>query len=216
MIFYPILRYVISKSNYVRLYSTVNLPDIDVNYYCNAKNASEINNNIKIRKGVGDVNRVLNMYSILKTTPVTDDTHQAVRDNLYKELSFLPNKTHPCVVENIDPQVVQEINEKRDFKEYIPLEFIDITRRLNLLRTDKLGHTCGHKSYYFLEELAELEEALIKYTVSNLIEKKFQLVSVPDILPSRVLESCGMSINKDRTQVNCLLFYFFLYTYFMI
>ena len=118
-----------------------------------------------------------------------------------ERLSCLPNKTHPSVVENVDPQVIREINQKRDFQAHSPLEFSEITRRLNLVRTDQLGHTCGHKSYYFLGELAELEQALIKYTLNKLLQEKFQLVSVPDILPSQVLESCGMTVNSDRTQV---------------
>lgn len=182
------------------------VPDIDLNYYCNAENSVEIDNNIKMRKGVGDVNRVMNMYKIFKATPVADASYHTIRDSLYHELSFLPNKTHPSVVESVDPQVVREINQKRDFQAHTPLEFSEITRRLNLLRTDKLGHTCGHKSYYFLGELAELEEALIKYTLNKLLQEKFQLVSVPDILPRHVLESCGMTVNSDRTQVKNIIF----------
>ncbi|XP_047030339.1 serine--tRNA ligase, mitochondrial-like [Helicoverpa zea] len=205
MIFYPILRnHIVTKSKFLRLSSTVILPDIDTNYYCNSENSLEIDNNIKLRKGVGDVNRVMNMYKKYKATPLSDSSYQIVRENLYKELSCLPNKTHPSVLENVEPQVVREINQKRDFQSHRPLEFSDITRRLNLVRTDKLGHTCGHKSYYFLGELAELEEALIKYTVGKLLQEKFQLVSVPDILPSQVLESCGMTINSDRTQIYSL------------
>lgn len=196
---------VITKSNFIRYSSSVHVPDIDINYYCNAENLLEIDNNIKIRKGVGDVNRVMNKYKLFKTTAVADASYQIIRDSLYKELSCLPNKTHPSIVENVEPQVVQEINQKRHFGAHTPLEFSEITRRLNLVRTDKLGHMCGHKSYYFLGELAELEEALIKYTVNKLLQENFQLVSVPDILPSQVLESCGMTVNSDRTQVNILL-----------
>ncbi|XP_047029666.1 serine--tRNA ligase, mitochondrial-like [Helicoverpa zea] len=145
MIFYPILRnHIVTKSKFLRLSSTVILPDIDTNYYCNSENSLEIDNNIKLRKGVGDVNRVMNMYKKYKATPLSDSSYQIVRENLYKELSCLPG------------------------------------------------------------ELAELEEALIKYTVGKLLQEKFQLVSVPDILPSQVLESCGMTINSDRTQIYSL------------
>lgn len=189
-----------------RLYSSVTIPDIDTNYYCDDKNAAEIKHNIHIRKGIGDIDRVLNVYKLFKTTPATDSTFDSIKTSLYKELSYLPNKTHPNVREyDQDPYLVHEINDKRDFKDHVPLEFSEITRRLNLMRTDKLGHTCGHKSYYFLGELAELEEALIKYTVLFLLGKNFKLVSVPDILPSNVLRSCGMTVNNDRTQVHVLL-----------
>lgn len=199
-------RHVTSTVKYCRFFSSsmVSVPDIDTNYYCCPKNTTEIEKNIKLRKGVGDVHNVLKMYEIINKTPITDTSYTTVKNDLYKELISLPNKTHPSVLEYVDPKVILEINDKRDFQKHVPLEFSEITRRLNLLRTDKLGHTCGHKSYYFLGELAELEEALIKYTVNKLIEENFELVSVPDILPRQVIESCGMAINNDRTQIYSL------------
>ncbi|XP_028173552.1 serine--tRNA ligase, mitochondrial [Ostrinia furnacalis] len=193
------------KRSYFRLCSSATFPDIDTDYYCDTKNASEIKHNIHIRKGIGDIDRVLNTYKVLKSTPVCDVNYNSIKTNLLRELSYLPNKTHPTVREyEHEPFLLHEINKRKEFGEYKPLEFSEITRRLNLMRTDKLGHTCGHKSYYFLSQLAELEEALIKYTVSYLIKNNFQLVSVPDILPSNILESCGMAINSDRTQIYSL------------
>ncbi|CAB3261336.1 unnamed protein product [Arctia plantaginis] len=191
-------------NTWLRFISTAPVPDIDLSYYCNPKHALEIENNIKIRKGVGDLWRVLNMYDIFKTIAPTDKDYQNIRHDLYKELCILPNKTHSSVINYIDPHILAEVNPKKDFKGYAPLEFSEMTRRLNLVRTDKLGHTCGHKSYYFLGELAELEEALIKYTVNKLLLNDFKLVSVPDILPRKVLESCGMTVNTDRTQIYSL------------
>lgn len=199
------------KPRFNRLCSSAMLPDIDTEYYCDTKNTSEIKHNIHIRKGIGDIDRVLDAYKLLKMTPVNDSTYNSIKTNLFRELSFLPNKTHPSVRDyELEPRLMHEINKKRNFGEHKPLEFSEITRRLNLMRTDKLGHTCGHKSYYFLSQLAELEEALLKYTVSYLLGKNFELVSVPDILPSNVLESCGMTVNSDRTQVIHLVVLFFL------
>ncbi|KAJ2949114.1 hypothetical protein O0L34_g6053 [Tuta absoluta] len=193
------------RSQFLRLCSSVSIPDIDVDYYCNTENVLEIKENIARRKGVGDISRVLEMYNIFKQTPPSDNHYKAIREDLYQALGNLPNKTHPSVKEYQDePVILHELNDKRDFGKHTPLEFSEITRRLNLMRTDKLGQTCGHKSYYFLGELAELEEALIKYTVSALLKKNFQFVSVPDILPSNVLQSCGMTVNSDRTQIYSL------------
>ncbi|XP_026327116.1 serine--tRNA ligase, mitochondrial isoform X2 [Hyposmocoma kahamanoa] len=195
----------IIKFKRVRLYSAVSFPDIDVDYYCNEQNSEEIKQNIARRKGIGDLQKVLEMYNIYKQTSVTDSKYDIMKRRFYKELSSLPNKTHPSVRDyEEEPRLVHELNDKRDYGSHTPLEFSEITRRLNLMRTDKLGQTCGHKSYYFLGELAELEEALIKYSVSALLNKGFELVSVPDILPSSILESCGMTVNRDRTQIYSL------------
>lgn len=177
-------------------------PDIDLNYYCNKENCIEIERNIDKRKGIGNIHKVLDMYNVVKSIPVTDNSYEDQKKQLYLELAQLPNKTHPNVQNyEEDPVVVEEINSKRDFGAHTPLEFSEICQLLNLIRTDKLGYTCGNKSYYYLGELAELEEALIKYTVSRLLHERFNLISVPDILPSNILKGCGMSINSDRTQV---------------
>ncbi|KOB69756.1 Seryl-tRNA synthetase [Operophtera brumata] len=171
----------------VRFCSSFCIPDFDTNYYCDNKNSEEIQHNICIRKGVGDINKVLELYNLFKTTPEVDS--QKIREKLLKELSSLPSRTHPKVKTNVNPSIKDLIDKKKDFS-HKPLEFSEITQRLNLIRTEKLGNTCGHKSYYFLGELAELEEALIKYTVTKLLSENFELVSVPDILPRNVLESC--------------------------
>ncbi|KAI8436672.1 hypothetical protein MSG28_010160 [Choristoneura fumiferana] len=192
------------KSKY-RSFSSLSQPDIDIGYYCDVKNLSEVKQNISLRKGVGNLDRVLDIYSNLKAKDVSDSTREVLEQEFYSELSKLPNKTHPSVREYKDePRLVHQLNEKKDFGTYTPLEFSEITRLMNLMRTDKLGQTCGHKSYYFLGELAELEEALIKYAITHLIKENFQLISVPDILPKNILESCGMSINSDRTQIYSL------------
>lgn len=208
------LSHVFARTRYVvitkrmRPYSAVSFPDIDVDYYCNENNWEEIKQNIARRKGIGDFEKVLEMYNVYKQTSMTDSKYDIMKKTFYKELSTLPNKTHPSVRDYKEqPRLVHELNNKKDFGSYTPLEFSEITRRLNLMRTDKLGQTCGHKSYYFLGELADLEEALIKYSVSALLNKGFKLVSVPDILPSNILESCGMTVNNDRTQVCTILKY---------
>ncbi|CAH0715660.1 unnamed protein product, partial [Brenthis ino] len=187
------------------MFSISPFPDIDINYYCNRKNILEITNNINNRKGIGDINRVHEIYNLYKDTPTSDIAFHTIKENLYKELVNLPNKTHPLVQSYKDaPKIVHKINTIRDFGQHKPLEFSEITQHLNLMRTDKLGYTCGNKSYYYLSELAELEEALIKYTVSTLLRKNFCLISVPDILSSNILRSCGMMINNDRTQIYSL------------
>ncbi|XP_030020316.2 serine--tRNA ligase, mitochondrial [Manduca sexta] len=199
-----IIRKSFPKNPILRFSSSASIPDIDVEYYCNQSNSNEIVNNINSRKGVGDIKRVLDLYDAVTAISPTHSAYEGMQQNLYTELSKLPNRTHPNVQKFTEPQVIKEINNKKDFGNHTPLEFSEITRLLNYVRTDKLGYTCGHKSYYFLGNLAMLEEALIKYTVATLLKKKFQLVSVPDILPSSVLESCGMTINSDRTQIYSL------------
>lgn len=69
------------------------------------------------------------------------------------------------------------------------------------LRTRDLGSFCGDKSYFLSGQLAELEQALISYTLEELDRLGFELVSVPDILHPDVVEACGMKVEGKRTQV---------------
>ncbi|XP_038209941.1 serine--tRNA ligase, mitochondrial-like [Zerene cesonia] len=191
--------------NFGRRFLSTCYPEIETEYYCNHKNYPEIKQNINQRKGIGRIDYVLQLYDTLKTTSTSSNSYEDVQKKFYEELTLLPNRTHPLVQQyGENPVTVTTLNGKKDFGSHKPLEFSDITEFLNLMRTDRLGYTCDNKSYYYFSELAEYEEALIKYTVSSLLNKGFKLVSVPDILPSAIITSCGMTVNSDRTQIYSL------------
>jgi hypothetical protein len=101
------------------------------------------------------------------------------------------------------PHVVETPGEKPNWS-FKPLEFHSIAKDLDLLRTENLGNLTGPRSYYLIKELAQLEQALIHFTVDALEKKGFILYSVPDLLHSRLIESCGMDTKSERTQVKAL------------
>ena len=49
--------------------------------------------------------------------------------------------------------------------------------------------------------LAELEQALVRYTVKSLVDLGFTLISVPDLLYGTPIEGCGFPITGDRNMV---------------
>ena len=69
------------------------------------------------------------------------------------------------------------------------------------LRTENLGNLTGHRSYYFVDALALLEQALVQYTVDRLTREGFLLYSVPDLLRRDLIEGCGMDTRGERAQV---------------
>ncbi|XP_076250449.1 seryl-tRNA synthetase, mitochondrial isoform X1 [Rhynchophorus ferrugineus] len=184
-----------------------NLPkfaELDQSYLCNLDNIPKIQENISRRKGVGNITLVNKLYNKLKTLSSIDPEYCSIQNDFYKECLLIPNKTHPDVYNlGENPKVLRYIGEKRDF-DFAHKEFYEIVKKLNLARTEHLGNVSGSKSYFLLGDLAELEHALVRYFVNNLIKCNFQLVSVPDILPRDVVESCGMSTRGDRTQVYSL------------
>jgi seryl-tRNA synthetase len=175
--------------------------ELDIDYLCNDKYKSEIEENIKRRKGIGNIGRVHELHSELKNSGLSEENKADLVKEFKEELKLIPNKTCPLVALYGDnPKVVKVIGNKRTF-DFQPKEFSDITKMLQLMRTDNLSNLSGHKSYYLMGELAEMEHALVWFTVKKLLERKFQFISVPDILPAHILESCGMSTRGDRTQV---------------
>ena len=51
----------------------------------------------------------------------------------------------------------------------------------------------GAKFYYLKSELALLENALLQYGLSKVLEHGFTFMTVPDMVSSRVLEGCGFN-----------------------
>ena len=120
------------------------------------KNINEIDKNIKIRKGVGDIYLVHDIINKLSDVNLSSSEKIKHQTHLQDELKKIPNNTHPDVREYGEhPKLVSYFNEKPEFK-HKPLEFSEICKKLNLLRTDYLGNFSGHKSYYLMSDLAEL------------------------------------------------------------
>ncbi|KAH8306412.1 hypothetical protein KR018_010770 [Drosophila ironensis] len=122
---------------------------------------------------------------------------------LQAELDQLPNATHPRVREyGEEPrELAQFVHRQLPEGQEAMKEFSELARALNLYRMDHLGNYTGHKSYYLLGQLATLEQAIIQYALQTVTAHGFRLISVPDILPREVIESCGMRTEGERTQV---------------
>lgn len=164
-------------------------PEYNIAFLCNPENRDVILNNIKRRKGVGDIDKVLEYFG-----------KPEKQNLLMQELSKIPNCTHPSVIEYDEPKLLKECGKKVEF-DFEPKEFAELTTDLRALRTQALGPVAGQRSYAFLGDLAELEEALIQYTVKELMKEGFKLVTVPDILPTKVIERCGLIVDSGRTLV---------------
>ena len=63
------------------------------------------------------------------------------------------------------------------------------------------GLLTGERTYFLTGALAELEQALVQWTVERVAGAGFSLVSVPDLLHPAVISACGMAAEGERTQV---------------
>lgn len=177
-------------------------PELDLDYLCNLKNIEEISSNIANRKGLGNIQLVQSLKNQLDSMSVDDLKREVILKEFTDEILKIPNKTHPAVKGyGEDAKIIEMVGNKRHF-DFKPREFEAIAKQLKLIRLDQLGNVSGSRSYFFLGQLAELEQALIRYTLSELLNRNFQLYSVPDLLDRHVIESCGMSTRGARNQVS--------------
>jgi seryl-tRNA synthetase len=173
------------------------VPDLD--YLSDPKNYEAIESNINSRKGTGSIKVFMELLSKYNSSQQPDKTE--LKKKILTEALKIPNKSDPRLhLYGDTPNVVETLGVKPDWT-FPALEFHTITKELDLLRTDNLGNLTGPRSYYLIKELAELEQALIYFTVDALEKKGFTLYSVPDLLHSRLIESCGMDTKSERTQV---------------
>ncbi|XP_071834251.1 serine--tRNA ligase, mitochondrial-like isoform X2 [Apostichopus japonicus] len=190
-------------------------PDVDMNHILN--NTDAIARNIQQRKGDADVHKVVTLWKELKQLKeklqssggvgVSKDSLTAqvleTEQLLLEQVCALPNDTHPDTPmnESDEPRLVEEIGVKRKF-DFPIKDHAQLGENLNIIRTKHLGHITGHRSYYLRGAGAQLERALVKYTLERLVKRhNFKLISVPDIVKANVFEGCGMRTEGLHTQV---------------
>ncbi|KAL3872692.1 hypothetical protein ACJMK2_035901 [Sinanodonta woodiana] len=175
--------------------------ELDLDYLCNPDNVQEIQNNINNRKGVGDILLVRKLYECYQR-----ETDPIKRQHLHRKFIDaalnIPNKSHPLapIGDESNARLVETVGTQRKF-DFEPLTVVEIGEKIGHLRTDKLTQTTGPKTYFFKDGFAKLEQALIRYTLSKLRKKGFQLVGVPELIHPDIVEGCGFKTTGETTQV---------------
>lgn len=137
--------------------------EYDTNYLTNPANFDEIKSNIINRKGVGNIEHVHNLVNKLNQTVDDATTRENLQNQLQVALKSIPNATHPDVDNYGDkPMEVESIGSKRNF-DFKAKTFADLCNKLNILRTTGLGNYNGTRSYYLMNELAELVSLFAKF-----------------------------------------------------
>jgi len=165
-------------------------PEYNIDFLCNSANRNIILTNIRKRKGIGDIDKVIE-YS----------NRPEKRELFLQELSKIPNCSHPAILDYGDkPRLLKKCGKKLEY-DFELEDFIKLVTNLKAIRVHNLGPSCGQRSYVLLGDLAQLEEALVQYTIRKLMTHGFNLLSVPDIIPTQIIERCGLITDHDRTLV---------------
>lgn len=181
-------------------------PNVDVEYLCNPSNTEEIMYNLSKRKGVGDIQKVLDHFKLLQSlsNKPTSQEYTEAYQQFIEEAIKIPNRSHHDISQyGENPHVLRKAGPKPNFS-FKALSFKEIAKSLNVMQTENISNFSGQRSYFFMGQLAELESALVQWSLKTLLSRGFQLISVPDILNRNIIESCGMATKGDRHQVSYL------------
>lgn len=129
----------------------INSIELDSSYLV-CENEINLEQNILKRKNSGNLTLIKNLMTQLKASNGNTEIFKQLQDEIRK----LPNATHPDVIGyGEDPVEIQSYGIKPEFS-FKPKNFAELCKRLNILRTEHLGNFTGTKTYYLMNDLAEL------------------------------------------------------------
>ncbi|XP_074651629.1 serine--tRNA ligase, mitochondrial-like [Tubulanus polymorphus] len=175
-------------------------PELNWQFLLDEKNADLIDENIRRRKGVGDIRSVRKLAERLKLCAADEKT--TLQKRLIEEATSIPNLSHPDspIGDESNARTVFVDGEKKRF-DFCAKSVVELGERLGVLRTNDVNLTTGNKSYYFVDELAKLEHALVQFALDKLVDSGFEVVSVPDLLSADIVEASGFRTSGDVAQV---------------
>jgi len=186
-----------------RSFSKVSIPEpeFDWEYLGDSKNHAEIQKNIVNRKGVGNIKELEGVLGNISSLKKSNESTSELWKKAKELAAEIPNRTHPLSPigdEDENETIASGIINPRPKFDFKPHNILELGSYLDGLRVDNVGHVCGPRSYYFMNDFARLEQALVSYTVSRLKKHGFSLLSVPDMLNPQVIEGCGFKANDHQ------------------
>ena len=213
------------------IYGSIRKPSIDIAYILNHTKEVEKNLELRgvtdcnLQELVGayhqlqKVNCEVEKYEQIKQNAVNEkDTRKvshasnvlSILQNLHKELEkiyfvnalALPNKTYPLSFSGNGTKrlVIETVGKKPTF-EHDVYDHIYLGKRLKSIRQNNMSRMAGQRNCFFFGGIAELEHALICYTIDKLKRRGFFMVSVPNILKDAVFEGAGLIDEKLNSMV---------------
>lgn len=176
-------------------------PELDWLYLLNEENTETIAENIKSRKGVGDIHKMMSLSRQLDHEENPEKEEVLVQEIMSEGLN-IPNSSHPDTIHG-DETCAREIGlvgEKKEF-DFEPWKTDFIGEKQGSTRISNLNFAHGERCLYFEADLARLERALVNFTLDYLRNLNFEYVTVPDILHSDVVDGCGFKTNIEENAV---------------
>ena len=160
----------------------------------------KIENEIQRRKQMLVESENINAEDVAKskfTLYVLSQLRKEMEKFYMTEALSIPNKTHPSVLVDgaREDLVVETIGKKPKF-DFEVADHIVIAQRFKGMRQKEMSKMIEKRNSFLIGGLAELEQALVHYTIDKLKERGFMFISVPNMLHDVVFEGAGLVNNK--------------------
>lgn len=118
-------------------------------------------------------------------------------------LERVPNLTHPAAPlgkDDSENKEIERVGEPTEF-DFEPKTHTELGKSLDVLDFETAAQVSGSGFFYFKNELALLEFALIQYAFNKLIGKGFTPFSTPDIARNFAMKGTGYNPRGNEDQI---------------
>lgn len=132
-----------------------------------------------------------------------EEKQEPINEEFRELILAVPNLTHKEVKisDNEDDNPVLDTYLEPTKFDFGPLDHVQLAEKHDLIDFDRATKVSGAKFYYFKNELAIMEFALIQYALDVAIKHGFIPFSTPDLAKREVLEGLGFNPRGESTQV---------------
>lgn len=153
-------------------HSTRIVSDFFANFPVDQRTISDLESTDSVRKSRGDVSLVKGLYSKLAKEPDVEQK-KVLERTIRNELVKFPNQTHPKVLSHGADSGNVEIYSSGEARNADGRDYETIGQLLNMMRLDHLGNFTGSRSYYLMDQLAELASCL-----NSIRSKRWEAISI--------------------------------------
>ncbi len=154
------------------------------------------------KKSGQDVTQIIKeMQEVSAKLSGLEETQTKVNESYTRLMFTIPNLIHDSVPIGKDETANKEIRKWGNVPQFDfdVKNHIDISQSLDLLDIERAAKIAGARFYYLKNDLVMLNQALIKYALDYLSEKKYTLVQPPYLINRKSME--GVIITEDFENV---------------
>ncbi len=154
------------------------------------------------KKSGQDVTQIIKeMQEVSAKLSGLEETQTKVNESYTRFMFTIPNLIHDSVPIGKDETANKEIRKWGNVPQFDfdVKNHIDISQSLDLLDIERAAKIAGARFYYLKNDLVMLNQALIKYALDYLSEKKYTLVQPPYLINRKSME--GVIITEDFESV---------------